>query len=184
MFLLCTVVVLVCTWYVLVHTCFCFWALLSSYKTRLAGVAATSMRSTRGCGCMDVASLAWVAWQSRRLRIGSAKRPTSVWRRLVMAARMMVPENGWNEVWVGVVWACTRTNIVCTLLPKYVPSTYYFPRVRTRYIMVCNVFTKILQWTLFCVVCLWETILCVRDMYAVVLQDWISAPIGVQHTWH
>ncbi len=35
---------------------------------------------------------------------------------------------------------------------------------------VCTVCTKILQWMLFCVVCLWETILCVGDMYAVVLE--------------
>ena len=53
------------------------------------------MRSTRGCGSLDVASLAWAAGQSRRLRIGRilpAKRQTSVGRRLVMAARVMVPE--------------------------------------------------------------------------------------------
>ncbi len=58
-----------------------------------------------------------------------------------------------------------------SMYPKYVPSTYYFPRVRTRYILVCTVFTKILHSMLFCVVCLGETILCVRDimMYAVVL---------------
>ncbi len=61
-------------------------------------------------------------------------------------------------------------NIVCTFDPKYVQSTYYFPRVRTRYILVCTVFTEILQWMLFYVACLWETILCIRDMYAVVLQ--------------
>ncbi len=34
---------------------------------------------------------------------------------------------------------------------------------------VCTVFTKILLWMLFYFVCLWETILCARDMYAVVL---------------
>ena len=81
----------------------------------------------------------------------------------------------------------TQYVLVCTGLYYYtfpVPSTYYFPRVRTRYILVCTVFTKIMQWMLFYVVCLWETILCMRDMYAVVLQYWISAPIGVQHTRH
>ncbi len=97
--LICTQYILstycVCTsmYLVLVHTCFCFWALL--YRTRLAGVAATSMRSTRGCGCLDVSSLDWAAWQMRRLRIGRilpAKRLTSVRRRLVMATSMMVPE--------------------------------------------------------------------------------------------
>ncbi len=54
---------------------------------------------------------------------------------------------------------------------KYVvPSKHYFPRVCTWYILVCTVFTKILQWMLLYVVCLWEMILCVRDMYAVVLR--------------
>ena len=61
-------------------------------------------------------------------------------------------------------------NILCTFDLEYVQSTYYFPRVRIRYILVCTVFTKILQWMLFYAVCLWETILCMRDMYAVVLQ--------------
>jgi hypothetical protein len=61
--------------------------------------------------------------------------------------------------------------MVRTFHPKYVPSTYYFPRVRTWYILVCTVFTKNWQWMLAYVilvlVCLWETILCVqRDMYA------------------
>ena len=37
---------------------------------------------------------------------------------------------------------------------------------------------------LFYVVYLWETILCVHGMYDVVLQHEISAPKGVQHTWH
>ena len=67
----------------------------------------------------------------------------------------------------------TQYVLVCTSLYYYtfpVPSTYYFPRVRTRYILVCTVFTKIMQWMLFYVLFLLETILCVRDMYAVVLQ--------------
>jgi hypothetical protein len=67
----------------------------------------------------------------------------------------------------------TQYVLVCTGLYYYtflVPSTYYFPRVHTRYILVCTGFTKILQWMLFYVVCLWETILCMRDMYVVVLQ--------------
>ncbi len=81
-------------------------------------------------------------------------------------------DGAWNEVWVGLVWVCTHTDIVRTFYLRYVPSTYYFPRVCTRHLLVCTVFTKILQLILFCVVCLWETILCVRDMYAVVLQYW------------
>jgi hypothetical protein len=78
-----------------------------------------------------------------------------------------------TEVWVGFVWVCTCTNKVHTFHPKSVPSTYYFPRVRTWYILVCTVFTKILQWMLFYVACLWETILCMRDIYAAVLWYWI-----------
>ncbi len=94
-------------------------------------------------------------------------------------------DGAWSEVWVGFVWVCTCTHKVRTFHPKYVPSTYYFPRVRTWYIMVCTVFKKILQLMLFHVVSLWETILCVLDMYAVVLWYWISATIGVRHsTWH
>ncbi len=66
----------------------------------------------------------------------------------------------WCLKWsVGFVWVCTHTNIVYTFHPKYVPSMYYFHRVRTGYTLVCTVFTKILQWMLFDVVCLWETIL-------------------------
>ncbi len=85
-----------------------------------------------------------------------------------MAARMMVPEVKCElELYEYVLY--TRMNIVRTFYPKYVPSTYYFPRVRTWHILVCTVFTKILQFMLFCVICLGETILCVRDMYAVVL---------------
>jgi hypothetical protein len=152
-------------------------------QRRMAGVAATTMRSTRGCDSLDVASLAWAAWQSRRLRIGRilpAMRQTSVRRRQVTASK---GDGALNEVWVGFVCICTRTNKVRTFHPKYLPSTYYFPRVRP-YTLVCTLFTKILHWMLFYVVCLWETILCVRDMYVVVLQYRISAPIGVQHTWH
>ncbi len=97
-----------------------------------------------------------------------AKRQTSVGRRLVMATRMMVPEMKCElELYAYVL---VRTDIVRTFYLKYVLSTYYFSRVRTRYILVCTVFTKILQWMLFYVVCLWETILCRHDMYAVVLQ--------------
>ncbi len=51
---------------------------------------------------------------------------------------------------------------------KHVQTSMYWER--TLYILVCTVFTKILQRMLFYVECLWETILCVRDMYAVVLQ--------------
>ncbi len=69
--------------------------LMQMQLQRMAGVAATSMRSTRGCNSLDVASLAWAAGQLKRLQIGRilpAKRRTSVGRRLVMAARVMVPE--------------------------------------------------------------------------------------------
>ncbi len=55
-------------------------------------------------------------------------------------------------------------------LYEYVLVQANMYRVRTLYILVCTVFTRILQRMLFCIVCLWETILCVRDMYAVVLQ--------------
>jgi hypothetical protein len=63
----------------------------------LCGVAATFMKSTCGYGSLDVASLAWAAWHSSRLQIAwgrilPAKRRTSVVRRLVTAARVMVPE--------------------------------------------------------------------------------------------
>jgi hypothetical protein len=34
---------------------------VQTQQRRMAGVAATSMRSTRGCGSLDVASLAWAA---------------------------------------------------------------------------------------------------------------------------
>jgi hypothetical protein len=34
---------------------------VQTQQRKMAGVAAMSMRSTRGCGCLDVASLAWAA---------------------------------------------------------------------------------------------------------------------------
>ncbi len=49
---------------------------------------------------------------------------------------------------------------------KYLLINWYVYSVHT----VCTVFTKILQMMLFYVVCLWERILCVCGMYAMVLQ--------------
>ena len=44
-------------------------------------------------------------------------------------------------------------------------------------------FTNIFLRLLFCVMWLSETILCVRDMYAVVLQRWINIHICVKYAW-
>jgi hypothetical protein len=67
-------------------------------------------------------------------------------------------------------------------LPKYVLSMYYFFKYVHGILYTCAYCVyKILQGMLFYVVCLWERILCVCDMYVVVLQHYISAPIGVQH---
>ena len=52
-----------------------------------------------------------------------------------------------------------------------------------QYIPVCTMFTNIFMRLLVCVLWLSETILCMRDMYAVVLQQWISAPICVKYAW-
>ncbi len=53
-----------------------------------------------------------------------------------------------------------------------VHSTYQFVMVpcTCAYILVCTMFTKIFLRILFCLVWLGETIMCVRGMYAVVLQ--------------
>ncbi len=66
-------------------------------------------------GAHKRSSLAWVAWQSRRLSRGRmlpAKHRTSVGRRLIADARMILPD--WNEVWVWSVWVCTGTYCVHT----------------------------------------------------------------------
>jgi hypothetical protein len=121
------------------------------------------------------------------------------WNESSPTSRVMVPkmnqahllQGWWCLKWI-VSWICMSmySSKQSTFHPKYVPSNnkasmYYFPRVVcTWYMLVwCTVFTKILQWMLFYVICLWETILCVCSMYAVVLQYWIGAHIGVQHTW-
>ena len=70
-----------------------------------------------------------------------------------MAARVMVPEMKCELDLYKYVLVQTYFNIVHTFYPKYVPSTYYFPRVCTRYILVCTVFTKLLQSMLFYIVC-------------------------------
>ena len=86
---------------------------------RMEGEAATSMRLTLGCGSLGVASLALAAWQSRRLRRGKnlpANRRTSVGRRLVRDASVMVPEWKWS---VSVIWVS---------MYGYIPGTYgYVP---------------------------------------------------------
>jgi hypothetical protein len=144
---------------------------------RMAGVAATSMRSTRGCGSLDVASLALAAWQSRRLRIGRilpAKRQASVGRRLLMAARVMVPEMKCElDLYVYVlvqtqyVLFTPSTYSVRTIFPVYVRGTYWYVLCLQKYGSGCCLM-------LFaCAKCVWH-----------VCCYWISAPIGVQHTWH
>ncbi len=84
-----------------------------------------------------------------------------------MAARVMVPEKKceldlyeYVLVQTKYVLFATSTYLVRTIFPEYVRGTYWY--------VLC--LQKILQWMLFYVVCLWETILCVLDMYAVVLQ--------------
>ncbi len=102
-----------CTQFVTVHTrmyTVCTGMYLVCTKTLNWRV-----RWTRGCGSLDVASLAWVAWQSRRLqrsRMLPAKHRTSVGRRLVRVTRAIVPD--WNEVWVWTAWVCTCTSPVHT----------------------------------------------------------------------
>ena len=50
-------------------------------------------------------------------------------------------------------------------------------------ILVCTMITDIFLRMLFCVQWLSETILCMRDMQAVIFQHWISASIHVQNAW-
>ncbi len=76
---------------------------------------------TCGCRNLDVASLAWVAWQSGRLQRGRmlpAKHRTSVGRRLVRVAKAIVTD--WSEVWVWT--ACTCTSPVHTGMYRSVQS--------------------------------------------------------------
>ncbi len=88
---------------------------------RMEGVAAMSMRLTRGCGSLGVASLAWVAWQSRRLHIGRilpAKRHgrTSVGRRLVSVAMVMVPDWKWS----------VSASVICVRMYLFIAGTYWY----------------------------------------------------------
>ncbi len=111
-----------------------------------------------------------------------AKRQTSVGRRLVTAARVMVPEMKCELDLYEYVLVQTKYELFTQSMYLLGPtsSMYYFKFSISTYVVhtaavLCTVFTKILQWMLFYVVCLWETIQCVRDMYAVVLQghsDW------------
>ena len=73
---------------------------------------------------------------------------------------------------------CTFPQVVLHVRTKYV--LFFLSTYLVHTPMYCVY--KILQGMLFYVVRLWETILCVRGMYAVVLQHLISAPNGVQHT--
>ncbi len=60
---------------------------------RMAGVAATSMRSTRGCGSLDVPHLGCLIIKETLDRHNAtAKRQTRVGRRLIRVARVMVPD--------------------------------------------------------------------------------------------
>jgi hypothetical protein len=111
----------VCTQFVTVHTIMftvCTGMYLVCTKTLNRQVQWTS-----GCGSfkLDVASLAWLAWQSRSLQRGRmlpAKHQTSVGRKMVNVAKAMEP--GWNEVWVWTAWVLLyitstyRNVLVCT----------------------------------------------------------------------
>jgi hypothetical protein len=83
-----------------------------------------------------------------------------------MAAWMMVPEMKCElELYEYVlvrtryVLFCPSTYLVSTIFPKYVLGTYWY--------VVC--YKNIAMDAVLCL-CLWETILYVRDMYVVVLQ--------------
>ncbi len=145
------------TWWAGSHWCPAFWMVMwlqqsltsaertridvslrvvQTQKQRMAGVAATSMRSTLGCGSLDVASLAWAAWWLRRLWIGRilpAKRKTSIRRRLMSAKRVMVPEMKceldlyeYVLVQTEYVLFTPSTYLVSTIFPQYVRGTYWY----------------------------------------------------------
>ncbi len=82
------------------------------------------------------------------------------------AARVMVPDSEMKCELDLYEYVPVQTKYVL-----FTTSLYLLHTIFPEYILVCMVFTKILQWMLVYVVCLWETILvCVCDMYAVVLQ--------------
>jgi hypothetical protein len=81
---------------------------------RMADTAATPMRIILGCGSLGVASLAWVAWQSRREqrdRMLPTKHQTNVGRRLVEVAMMVLPDWKWSVsvIYVTVYWFTQST---------------------------------------------------------------------------
>jgi hypothetical protein len=99
--------------------------------------------------------------------------------RLVTVARVMVPEvkcelpvdlYEYVLVQTKYVLFTPSTYLVRTIFPVYVRghgTTYWYVLV----LPVClQKYCSGWHWMLFSVVCLWETIQCVRDMYAVVLQ--------------
>ena len=88
------------------------WAALTQ-QGWTAGVAAMSMRLTRGCGNSDGASLAWVVCPLRRLKRGcklQGMNGACVQLRLVGVARQIVHD--WIEVWCWEVYQC----IYCYIL--------------------------------------------------------------------
>ena len=157
----------------------------------MAGVAATSMRFTRGCGSLDVASHsdAWAAWQSRRLRIGRMlpAKPEASDKRRKETREGRKGDGSWLEM-----------KYECDLY-EYVPvqaSMYFVPKVRTstKYVlfslsmylvhigMYCA-YNNIAQNAFLCrmpvgydTVCRWHV--CGG---APTLNQCL---IGVQHTWH
>ncbi len=66
------------------------------------GGAAMSMRSTRGCGSLGVASPAWEAWPSRRPQKGKmlwAMHGTSVQQRQYVIARRLQPDSKYTVLY-------------------------------------------------------------------------------------
>jgi hypothetical protein len=69
---------------------------------RTDGVAAMSMRSTRGCGNLGVASPAWEAWPSRRPQKGRmlwAMHSTSVQQRQYVIAGRLQPDSKYTVLY-------------------------------------------------------------------------------------
>ena len=87
------------------------------------GGAAMSMRLTRGCGSLGVASHAWVVWQSRRLQAGRmlyVMKGSSVDGRLVGVARPRIkPDSKWK---VAVTFVCMYMTVY-TCMYQYIPCS-------------------------------------------------------------
>ena len=83
------------------------------WQTRCIWLCGMGVSAVQGCDACKMLSLQ------------SAKEALD--KRLKEASDGRKDDGAWNEVWVGFVWVCTRTNIVRTFDPKYVLSTYYFP---------------------------------------------------------